>query len=83
MCKIDKREKYKREPTITWLKPGGCKAITCFSCKPNLCVLFCSTSNQREKETGKGKAGTPKAKFPTEIQPYKVLLIHDDCTYYL
>ena len=68
---------------ITWWNPGGYKAITCFSYKPNLCVLSCSAPNQSEKETEKGKAKTPKAKFPTKIPPHKALLIHDDCAYYL
>ena len=83
MCRIVEREKYKRRAIITWLRHGGCKVITCFSYQPNLCVRSCSALNQREKETEKGKAQTTKAKFPIEIQPYKVLLIHDDCAYYL
>ena len=83
MCRISQKEKYKRKEIITWLKLGGCKAITYFSYKLNLCVLFRSTPNQREKETKRGKARTTKAKFPTKIQPYEVLLIHDDCANYL
>ena len=73
MCKIVKREKkYKRKAIITWLKPWGCKAITCFSYKPNLCVLLCSKLNQREKETEKEeRLEHPKAKCPTKIPPHK------------
>ena len=83
-CAELSKEKYKKREMVPLLKPGGmCKAITCFSYKPKLRVRSCYASNQREKEKKKGKAQITKAKFPTKIQPYKVLLIHDYYSYYL
>ena len=82
-CVEFSKEKNMRRAIITWLRHRGCKVITYFSYKPNLCVRSCFAPNQRERETGRGKARTTKSKFPTKMQSYKVLLIHDDRAYYL
>ena len=64
---------------VTWLRHGGCKVIAFFSYKSNLCVHSLVPQQTKErKETKRGKARTTKAKFPTKIRPYKVLLIYDD-----
>ena len=78
MCRIAKREKYKREAMLTWLDPEGVKAITYFSYKSNLCVLSCSTPNQKEKETERERPGHPKPNsLPKShlIKPYWSMMI--------
>jgi len=57
---LPKKKKYKRKAMVTWLNPGGCKAITCFNYKPNLCVLSCSTPNQKEKKIERERPEHPR-----------------------
>ena len=52
---------------MTWLRHGGCKVITFFSYKPNLCV--CSSVPHQTKEERKQKQKRleqPKPTFPTK-----------------
>ena len=78
------RKKYKRIAIIALLKPGGCvKRSPALVTNQILVFALLFRTEPKRKGNKRGKAKTTKAKFPTKIQPYKVLLIHDDCAYYL
>ena len=85
MCKIVKKKKRRRRGAIvTWLRHGGVKwSPSLVTNQIFVSVLLFHTKQKKGRETERGKAETTKAKFPTKIRPYKVLLIHDDYAYYL
>ena len=83
MCRIFKRGKYKRREMITYLKPRGVKRSPALVTNWIFVSSLVPHRTKEKRKQKRGKARTTKAKFPTKIQPYKVLLIHDDCAYYL
>jgi len=79
MCKIVKREKYKRRAIITWLKPGGVKRSLALVAKQIFVSTFVSCRTKEKRKQKGERPEQPKQNFlpkSNPISPIDPLIVH-------